>query len=110
MVGSLSGNISLSKGFHPGKQWKAGGILLSVLAFALSTFFTNYTLLFWIGFGIVSALFGSLGDLFESLIKRTYEVKDSGTLIPGHGGILDRIDSLLIAIPAVYIYLAVVFA
>ncbi|SCM57728.1 Phosphatidate cytidylyltransferase [Petrimonas mucosa] len=113
VVGSLLGKHKFIERISPRKTVEGfiGGILFSVLAsFALSTFFTNYTLLFWIGFGIVSALFGSLGDLFESLIKRTYEVKDSGTLIPGHGGILDRIDSLLIAIPAVYIYLAVVFA
>jgi len=110
VVGSLLGKHKFIERISPKKTVEGfiGGIVFSVLAaVVLSSFFTDYSLLFWIGFSIVSALFGTLGDLFESLIKRTYEVKDSGSLIPGHGGILDRIDSLLIAIPAVYIYLAI---
>ena len=110
VVGSLFGKHKFIERISPKKTVEGfiGGIAFSVLAAViLSKFFTDYSLAFWIGFSIVTALFGTLGDLFESLIKRTYEVKDSGSLIPGHGGILDRIDSLLIAIPAVYIYLAV---
>lgn len=108
LVGSLFGKHKLIERISPKKTVEGfiGGLVFSVLAaLALTHFFPDYSLPFWIGFGIVAALFGTLGDLFESLIKRTYEVKDSGNLIPGHGGILDRIDSLLIAIPAIYIYL-----
>ncbi|MPM45120.1 hypothetical protein SDC9_91805 [bioreactor metagenome] len=109
VIGSLFGKRKFIERISPKKTVEGfmGGIGFSFLAaIILSNFFTDYSLIFWIGFGIIAALFGTLGDLFESLIKRTYEVKDSGTLIPGHGGILDRIDSLLIAIPAIYIYLA----
>lgn len=110
VVGSLFGKHKFVERISPKKTVEGfiGGIAFSILAaIVLSKFFADYSLAFWIGFSIVTALFGTLGDLFESLIKRTYEVKDSGSLIPGHGGILDRIDSLLIAIPAVYIYLTV---
>lgn len=110
VIGSLFGKHKFIERISPKKTVEGfiGGIAFSVLAaIILSKFFTDYSLAFWIGFSIVAALFGTLGDLFESLIKRTYEVKDSGNVIPGHGGILDRIDSLLIAIPAIYVYLAV---
>lgn len=109
-IGSLIGKHKFIERISPNKSTEGfiSGIIFSVLAaIVFSEFHTNYSVLFWMGFALVTALFGTIGDLFESLLKRTYEVKDTGTLIPGHGGILDRIDSLLIAIPAVFLYLMV---
>ena len=59
----------------------------------------------WLGLGLVVVVFGTWGDLIESLFKRTLGVKDSGTILPGHGGMLDRFDSSLLAIPATVVYL-----
>lgn len=113
VVGSLIGKHKLIERISPKKTIEGfvGGVLFSILAGGLfSQIFNAFSPLFWIGFGAATALSATLGDLFESLIKRTCGVKDSGNLIPGHGGILDRIDSLLIAVPAVYIYFSAVFA
>ncbi|MDY6230174.1 MAG: phosphatidate cytidylyltransferase, partial [Prevotella sp.] len=62
-------------------------------------------LLVWIGLGLVVVVFGTLGDLVESLMKRTLGIKDSGNILPGHGGMLDRFDSSLMAFPAAVVYL-----
>jgi phosphatidate cytidylyltransferase len=59
----------------------------------------------WIGMGLVVVVFGTLGDLVESLFKRTLGIKDSGNILPGHGGMLDRFDSSILAIPAAVVYL-----
>ena len=59
----------------------------------------------WVGLGLVVVVFGTWGDLVESLFKRTVGVKDSGNILPGHGGVLDRFDSSLLAIPAAVVYL-----
>jgi phosphatidate cytidylyltransferase len=61
-----------------------------------------------IALGLLGAVLGPLGDLCESLLKRAHGVKDSGTLIPGHGGLLDRVDALLFNAPAVYLYVVAV--
>lgn len=108
VVGSLFGKHRLIERISPKKSIEGfiGGIVFTLVAgFIFARLYTDYSVAFWIGFALVVSLSGTLGDLFESLIKRTYGVKDAGHIIPGHGGILDRVDSLLIAIPAVYLYL-----
>ncbi len=108
--GSLLGKRKLMEHISPKKTVEGfvAGILFTVIASLIfARIYEEYTALFWIGSGVVVAIFGTMGDLFESLIKRTSDVKDSGNLIPGHGGILDRIDSLLVAIPAIYLYFTI---
>lgn len=110
-IGSLIGKHKLIVHISPKKSVEGfiAGVIFTVLSSLVFAHIysdnPDYPIIFWIGFAIVVALAGTVGDLFESLIKRTCSVKDAGQLIPGHGGILDRIDSLLIAGPAVYLYL-----
>ena len=106
IVGSFIGKNPLSK-ISPKKTWEGtiGGIILCVVVISLIGYFTDYyTLMDWIVISLCAAVFGTLGDLLESKLKRMAAVKDSGTLMPGHGGFLDRFDSLLIAIPFVFAY------
>ena len=108
LIGSWLGRHKLFPRISPGKTWEGsiGGAIVSIgAAAALAHFFPFMSLWRWMGMALVVVLFGTWGDLTESLIKRTLGLKDSGTLLPGHGGILDRIDSMLFAIPATIIYL-----
>ena len=112
-IGSLIGKHKLIVHISPKKSVEGfiAGIFFTILASLIFPHvYTGFSVTFWIGFAVIVSLSGTVGDLFESLIKRTYNVKDAGDLIPGHGGILDRIDSLLIAIPAVFLYLIIFFS
>ncbi|MCD8167293.1 MAG: phosphatidate cytidylyltransferase [Bacteroides sp.] len=109
-VGVLFGKHCLFPRISPKKSWEGaiGGVVVALLAsLAMSYWFSFMTVVQWAGFAMVVTLFGIWGDLVESLFKRQLEVKDSGNMLPGHGGILDRFDSSLLAIPAAvgYIYL-----
>ncbi len=106
-IGSLIGKHKLIEHISPKKSIEGfiAGICFTMLASLIFDWlYPGFSVIFWMGFGVIVSLFGTLGDLFESLIKRTCKVKDAGDLIPGHGGILDRIDSLLVAVPAVFLY------
>lgn len=114
-TGSLIGKHKLFPRISPGKTWEGsigGGILVLVVAGIIGYFANNdpanphlLSMGEWIGLGLVVVVFGTWGDLVESLFKRTLGIKDSGNLLPGHGGLLDRFDSSLLAIPASVIYL-----
>lgn len=107
-VGSLMGKHRLFERISPKKSWEGfiGGSLFAIIASVILFYFFPFMSLFkWIGMAIVVVVFGTWGDLTESLLKRSLGIKDSGQILPGHGGILDRLDSALIAIPATVIYL-----
>ena len=109
-VGSLLGRHKLFPRISPGKSWEGsigGAVFVLVAAWAISYFLDDVMLNLyeWLGLGLVVVIFGTWGDLVESLFKRTLGVKDSGSILPGHGGMLDRFDSSLLAIPAAVIYL-----
>ena len=109
-VGSLLGRHKLFARISPGKSWEGsigGAVFVLVAAWAVSHFLDQQmlTMAGWMGLGLVVVVFGTWGDLVESLFKRTLGIKDSGNILPGHGGMLDRFDSSLIAIPAAVIYL-----
>ncbi|NLC70061.1 MAG: phosphatidate cytidylyltransferase [Desulfuromonadaceae bacterium] len=107
-VGSAFGRHRLYPAISPKKSWEGlvGGIAGSVAAvfFARAVFFPSLDLIDCLPLGLLLGVLGPVGDLFESMIKRSYGVKDSGFVIPGHGGLLDRLDSLLFSFPAVYYY------
>ena len=113
--GSLLGKHKLFPRVSPGKSWEGsiGGFIFVAAAavgiwYYTETYGLNTVQLSmgeWIGLGWTVALFGTWGDLVESLFKRTLGIKDSGNILPGHGGMLDRFDSSLLAIPAAVVYL-----
>lgn len=98
----------------PNKSWVGsigGGVLCILVALVLGYCYPDcMSLLHWVGLGITVCVFGTWGDLVESLFKRELGIKDSGNLLPGHGGMLDRFDSSLLAIPAAVLYLYTISA
>ena len=127
--GSLFGKHKLFPRISPGKSWEGsiGGGVLVIAAAAIVGWIDNsqaaniqdssiqaassMSIWKWIGLGLVVCIFGTWGDLVESLFKRTIGIKDSGNILPGHGGMLDRFDSSLLAFPAavVYMYILLLF-
>ena len=107
-VGSLLGRHRLFERISPKKSWE-GSIGGAVFAVAASLVFARFCPFMswgqWVGLSVVVVVFGTWGDLTESLLKRHYGIKDSGNILPGHGGLLDRFDSSLMAIPAAAVYL-----
>ena len=113
-TGSLFGKHKLFPRISPAKSWEGsigGGILVLIVASVMYFIesqgenLSGLNVIEWLGLGLVVVVFGTWGDLVESLLKRTLGIKDSGNILPGHGGILDRFDSSLMAIPASVVYL-----
>ena len=122
--GSLFGKHKLFPRVSPGKSWEGsigGGLLVVAVAALMGWLETSGTVVMdnvyfsipeWMGLGLIVVFFGTWGDLVESLFKRTLGIKDSGSILPGHGGMLDRFDSSLMALPAavIYVYTLTFFA
>lgn len=111
LFGSKLGKHKLFERHSPKKSWEGfiGGMLVSVVsAIIVSYYFADLTTLQWVGMAMIIVVAGTLGDLVESMLKRSLSAKDSGTLLPGHGGLLDRFDGLLLAAPLVFVYLQLI--
>ena len=105
IVGSLIGKTPLSK-ISPKKTWEGtlGGIILATFVAGVIAWQFDLNIQKIVIIAGIASIAGTLGDLLESKLKRMADVKDSGNIMPGHGGFLDRFDSLLLAIPAVWLY------
>ena len=111
LTGRLLGKHKLFKRISPGKtiEGSIGGLVFTLAGVTVFSHFVDWLpMKAAIGMGLIAVVFGTLGDLCESMLKRQAGVKDSGRLIPGHGGILDRFDSVLFAIPFISIFLLMV--
>lgn len=108
LVGKNFGSRKLFPSVSPRKTVEGflGGLTFSLLAaFLISKLNFDFSVLNWLIIGLIVSVVGTIGDLVESKFKRQAKIKDSGTIMPGHGGILDRLDSLLFAAPFVYLYI-----
>lgn len=112
IFGITLGKHRMFERISPKKSWEGfvGGALTALVSgYVFSLLIPEISLIQWLIFSEIVVVFGTLGDLLESLMKRTVHVKDSGDVIPGHGGLLDRFDSLLLVSPAIFIFLSFIF-
>lgn len=109
-VGKTLGRVKLCPAISPGKtrEGAIGGFIGTIIVALVFSLIFKFSLVHALAIGVIIGIAAPLGDLVESILKRVCGVKDSGNIIPGHGGVLDRFDSLLFAAPAVYVYLMLV--
>jgi phosphatidate cytidylyltransferase len=110
LIGSWKGKHRLFRRISPLKSWEgffAGLFVVVASSVCFACFYEDLTWYQWLIFAFVTVISATWGDLIESLLKRTYGVKDSGKILPGHGGMLDRFDSVILASPCIYIYFEV---
>jgi phosphatidate cytidylyltransferase len=111
LVGRSFGKTKLFERISPKKTWEGtiGGVICTIgIGYVLSIYFTALSPLYWMILALIVSITGTLGDLVESMFKRSLGVKDSGNILPGHGGILDRFDGVLLSAPFVVAYLIIV--
>lgn len=102
------GKHKLFKRISPNKSWEGsigGGLSTIGIAYLISIYVPSIETIDWLIMGVIIVFTGSLGDLTESLLKRSLKIKDSGNILPGHGGILDRFDAFLMAIPFIFVFM-----
>lgn len=110
LIGRKWGKHKLFPRISPKKTWEGsiGGVVLGLaVGYLNSIIFPEFNFAVWLGIAAIVVVFGSLGDLVESLFKRSLDIKDSGKLLPGHGGVLDRFDGIFISAPMVYAFLRI---
>jgi phosphatidate cytidylyltransferase len=108
LVGSQLGRHKLMPRISPKKTWEGfvGGVIIAqLIGWAISTYIKDFSLQDWLIIAGITSVFGTMGDLVESMLKRSFDVKDSGSLLPGHGGFLDRFDAFIFLIPFVAAYM-----
>ena len=108
LTGSRLGKNKLAASISPGKTWEgfAGGLVACIIvSIGLAYWHDDIAMHSWIFMAVLAAIFGTSGDLLQSLVKRHFGVKDSGKLLPGHGGFWDRFDSFFGCIPFIAVYL-----
>ena len=109
-AGTFLGKRKLFERISPKKSWEGffgGALLAMIFAYGLSIYFHSLTQTQWLIIGVIIIVGGTFGDLVESLLKRSIEIKDSGSSLPGHGGFLDRFDGLFISAPFIVAYLEI---
>lgn len=112
VFGLLIGSTPLFRRISPKKTWEGliGGLIITgIIAWLLSLVFKEYTFFDWEVIAVIIVIMGTFGDLTESLFKRSINIKESGSILPGHGGMLDRFDGVLFAAPLVYTYLKMIY-
>ncbi len=108
LTGISIGKHPMFPRISPKKSWEGftGGLIFSqIVAFILSRYFVQLQVTDWVIIALIICIFGVWGDLIESMLKRSLQIKDSGNILPGHGGILDRFDSVIFSVPIVFVYL-----
>jgi phosphatidate cytidylyltransferase len=111
VFGISFGKHRLFERISPKKSWEGfiGGLVSSIgIAYILSIFFTELNFIQWAIASVIISIFGTYGDLVESSFKRNIDEKDSGSLLPGHGGVLDRFDAVFFTLPLFYLYLQII--